>query len=563
MAVRAATRRYSDLPSFLADYQSTLRVGALLLPPGAIDGEPAPEMKIDLAIPLVGRIGPIVAQVVQQLPDGSVALRVPELPPQVAAAVKNIQDAVADLKRWLIETGELSLPAGAMAAEIERLRAQVKELESRPAGPAVATVAIGTSTAAVASPDRVRGLAVPDVSQLPPNATGLLGDRTMRDTFMRIAVARSTGLLTLKLPNGSFKWGFFTKGGVVGWRTEPVDETEVMGVLLFRANQLTKEQLAESLQRMDTTGQRQGEVLIDMGVFGFAQLVMVLQKQAEFVLQRVLALKAGEWAWHELAELPERFVNPPIRVAAMLYRQMKAAAKEMPAEDLAMALRPWLDRYVYFQPGADKVLDEMRLSVEEQQFVKITGSTSYRLRELFTVSNLSRSATAGTMWCLADLGLVEFRDEEATARGEERLARMIADRKAAATLNYFDRLDVHWICTGPEVEAAFQKLIVDFTPDKVAIAGEKHRAAMEKIASSLREAYETLRDDTKRREYRASVIEGPMIVQSAMMLAEKGDMAFMKDGHREALYCYSKAAELVPGNGRYKEGLTRAKAMRP
>ena len=42
MPVRQATRRYADLGSFLAEYPTTLKVGALLLPAGLLDDDPAP-----------------------------------------------------------------------------------------------------------------------------------------------------------------------------------------------------------------------------------------------------------------------------------------------------------------------------------------------------------------------------------------------------------------------------------------------------------------------------------------------------------------------------------------
>lgn len=561
MAVRSATRRYPDVPAFLDDYVRTLRVGAVFLPAGTVEGEPAPEMKIDLVVPPLGRVGPIVTQLLQAMPDGSIALRIDTSPPELATLLANAEKLVADVKASLLAKGEVLPPSAEIAARIAALEAKIAELEARPPQTVVVSGSGGGTPGQATAQAATRGLLLPDVRGMPPVAEGRLGDRSLRDALMEVAVQRATGLLSVEEPDGRRRWGLFAKGGPVGWRAEPIDEAEVLGILLFRANQLSKEQLAESLQRMDATGQRQGECLIEMGVFGFAQLVMLLQKQAEFVLQRVLAIRSGRWTWHPVEALPERYVNPPIRTASLLYRQMKMSAKEMPAEDLATALRPWLDRYVYVRAGADRVLEEMRLSVEEQQFVRIMTATSYRLRELFTVSNLSRSVTGSTVWCFADLGLLEFRDTEAQERSDERLARMVTARKSAIEMNYFDRLDVHWICTREDVRVAFDKVWADFSPERVQAWPEQHRKVGEKISAALKEAYDTLIDDTKRREYRATVIERPMIVQSAFMLAEKGDMAFMKDSAREAIYCYSKAAELVPNDARYREGLHRANQL--
>mgnify|MGYP003337046909 FL=1 len=62
MPVRQATRRYADLASFLREYPSTLGVGALVLSAESLDGEPAPELRVDLVLPMVGRVGPLVGQ---------------------------------------------------------------------------------------------------------------------------------------------------------------------------------------------------------------------------------------------------------------------------------------------------------------------------------------------------------------------------------------------------------------------------------------------------------------------------------------------------------------------
>lgn len=570
MAVRSASRTYPSIVAFLEDWRGTLRMGALSLPPGAVGGDPAPQMKIDLVIPLVGRVGPIDAQVIQSLPDGTVVVRIPEWPDVAQRAFQTVFAAVDELKHHLIATGELAVADTAAASELAALRARVAELERRPvtvvqaAGPgAAAPTGARTSLDADGNVVVERGLPVPDLSGRAPTLSGVLGDRTLRDAMMELALERVTGLLTLQLPDGRVRWGFWQKGGPVGWRAEPIVEDEVLGILMFRANQLTREQLEASLNLMESNGVRQGEALIEMGVLTFAQVVLLLQKQAEFVFQRVIREREGVWSFHVLEELPERFVTPPLRVPSLLFRALRTYARDMAAEELASSLRPWLDKYVYFADGAQRAIDEMKTNAEETAFFKIVSSTSYRLRELFAVSNLPRSATAGMIWTLADLHLVDFREEEAGSRGVERLARVLDDRRRAVTKGtLFEALDLHWICTSVEVEAAWKKLSAEYGPEGAAKWGVENRKAVNDVYEHLRQAYERLRQDKARRDYRASVMERSQIEQSAEMLAKKGDMAVMKENAREALDCFSKATELAPNVPEYQTGLTRARAMR-
>jgi hypothetical protein len=570
MAVRQATRRYPDLVSFLREYPSTLGAGALVLPGDSLDGEPAPELKVDLVLPIVGRVGPLVGQVVATLPDGGVALRIASMPRDVEAGIRQVQGLVQGIQDWLLETGAVVLPAppvvGPSVEELARLRARVSELEARlrageGARPSLAPS--GSSGPVEVDAPRSRGLAVPDFTGVPPALQGDLADRSFRDALMALAVEKQTGIFTFRRPDGRVRWGFWSKGGPVGWRTEPLEEQEVLGVLLFRANSITKEQLAESLALMERTGCRQGEALIEMGLLTFPQLVLLLQKQVDFVLQRVLREHEGTWSFHLLEQLPERYLTPPLRVASILYRALLTHVKEMPAQELASLLRPWLDLYVYLAPGVERTFEEMKLSTEEQQFVQIIQGTSYRLREIFAVSSLSRSQTAAAIWCLHDLALVEFRGEATSTRDDERWTKELLGRKGQCQRgSLFEQLDLHWICTTAEVEAAHRRLLDTWRPDLAARYGEQHRQTLIDINTALDAAREVLANDARRREYRAKIIEKSKIDQSAEMLIRKGEMAIMKASSREALDCYSKALELLPGNGEARAGLARAQSLR-
>ncbi len=569
MAVRSASRTYPTIRSFLEEWGGTLRTGAIVLAADSLGGEPAADMKIDLVLPLVGRVGPVSGQLIQRLADGSAVLRVAEWPVAVYEAVERLAGEADDIRRYLLDRGVVGPPVGGVDPEIEVLRRRVRELESRPATVIQAPPRQGDAPAVNVVRDEdgnvvvERGLVVPDVRHLAPALSGAVGDRSLRDAMMELALERVTGLLTIERPDGTMRWGFWQKGGPAAWRAEPIGEDEVLGILLFRANQLRREQLEESLNIMETNGIRQGEALIEMGVITFAQLVMLLQKQTEFVFQRVLREREGGWTFHVLDALPERFVSPPLRVPSLLFRALRTHVKDMAAEELATTLRPWLDKYVYLAEGAERVISEMKTNAEEQAFFKILTSTSYRLRELFAVSNLSRSATAGMIWTLADLHLVEFLDSEADSRASERMVRVLADRQRAITKGtLFESLDLHWICTTEDVEAAWVTLSAEFGPLSHARWGATNTAQVEQLHSSMQKAYDRLVVEAKRREYRSEIIEKMKIEQSAEMLAKKGDMAVMKESGRESLDCYIKACELMPTVAEYRDGLARARQLR-
>ncbi len=542
MAVRRATRQYNSVVEFLEDHAGPLSQGMVLLPAGTIDGEPAPELKLDLVVPPIGRLGPVVAQVVHRGPDGSVALRVPEWPRSVEGRISDLLTAVDELRDWFIEQGQLVDAKGVPAPPADAAGGPADAEPTRRAG---------------------RGFSVPDLRGVDPDERGGRDPAELRPTLIRFASERRTGIMTFTRPDGQIRYGFWYQGGPVGFRTEPMDEGEVLGVLLYKASQITKEQLRESLDIMQKEGCRQGEAFIQMGIMSFPQLVMVLGKQAEFVFQRTMADTRGDWSFHTLDKLPERFLPSPLKVPAMLFRGLYQRAREMKSDTLYTSLKDYLDRYIYVPDSSARLVPDMRFSMNEGRLIETIQNNSWRLREVYSVSPLSRAMTAAMLRALIDLDFFEFKAEQSDERAQGALQALI-DRKKDQIFkgSHFDVLEVHWICLTEEVEAAYQRLKAEFTPARFRGMSPKAIADISAINQKIDDAREVLGDAHRRREYRKDVIEESKITQSAALLAKQGEMAVLRNDRSHATACFAKAVELVPGVGDYRAGLQRARAMR-
>ncbi len=552
MPVRTATRRWSDLAAFLREYPSTLKVHALTLPGEVFAGdEPAPEMKLDLVLPLVGRVGPVPAQLIARMPDGGAAMRIPEMPTDVREAIARVLGAVDEVRAHLLATGAVVLPGpkadpddalraerDALRAEVERLRATSASTEASPGVTAVAAAEAGAAPVA-------RGFALPSLSGAPIREEGLLAEDGLRGASVRLALSRATGVLVVRARGEDgverTHTGYWSRGGPVGWRTDPLEEQDVLGVLLYRAGRVTREQLEESLARMDARGCRQGEALVDMGVLQYPEMVMLLQKQADHVFQRLLRLRDGTWRFHDLDELPERFLPPPARVLANVYRSLIATAKTTPAEVLASDVKPWLERYPSVSSDVDAVLAEMKASAEEIQFVKLLRQAPRRLREVFSYSNLSRSQTGVTIWALVKCGVLEVHADSASATAA--MARPMIPEVAArgggaaprTSQTAFERLGLHWMATADEVAA---------------IAGR-----VDANDPAAREALATLQDDTRRRAHRASVVGTHAVAEAIRALAARAEAARGRGDIPDARTCLVKALELDPAAAGLRETL--------
>ncbi|MEC8424134.1 MAG: hypothetical protein VX000_10175, partial [Myxococcota bacterium] len=334
--------------------------------------------------------------------------QLPRLEAEAGEAFDAFHASISAVETWLHASGRIARKedaepeaSGAQAdgpdPRVAELEARVAELEAALAAAGTepppadgATPAAATTRPVSESGPKARGFPVPDLSGVEAERQGALDDGTLVACMMQLAGEGATGMITLALDDGRTRYGFWSRGGPVGWRTDPIQENEVLGVLLYKAGQLTKEQLADSVERMEQDGLRQGEALMEMGLVGFSQLTMILGKQCEFVLSRALAERQGRWTFHPLNDLPERFLPSPIRVPSLLFRQEVQRSKQMPSTELADYMRPRIDEYVHFRDDYKPLLREVKFTAAEAKLLTTMQGDTWRTREVLTVSPLSK-----------------------------------------------------------------------------------------------------------------------------------------------------------------------------
>ena len=545
MAARHATYEYTTLAVFLKAYEESISKSSLFLPAGAIDGEVANEFKLDVIVPMIGRQGPIPVQVVHRGPDGSLGLHLPEIPVDVKASFDSLFGFIGDVRDFLVDSQQLigRTEYNDVIRRLAKAETRAKQAEESEGG---------------GNHRRGRGIPIPDVSSIQSTLSGQMSDRSLRDAMVSFAIERSTGLLKIDYPDGGCRYGYWLNGGPVGWRTEPMNEDEVLGVLLYKAEQITKEQVAESLEIMKRQGSRQGEALVEMGVIDFTQLIRVLSKQAEFVLQQVMSDRSGEWSFFVLSRLPEQFMPTPIKVPSIMFRALYSHAREMNTTQLEEKIQANMDRYLSIEPAATHVMDELQLTKKEKGFIEVVVSSSWRLREVFSVSPLGRGQTSAFVWALDELGLLLMNDQEDESRTKARVNDRIQRKKMQLRGTHFDVIEVHWVCMKSDIKDAYNRLKAEFQADRFSNLEPLQVEAIELINARLDEAHAVLENDSTRRKYRGEVIEKDAIINSAEMLGKQGEMAIMRRDRREACGAFAKAAELLPSEPSFRDGLRRA-----
>ena len=417
-----------------------------------------------------------------------------------------------------------------------------------------ATAATAEGAAATASGGTDDGVPVGAA----PLDSGEFTPESWRQVLMKAYRDRFTGVIRVDHPLGT-STVFFEKGGPVQVADDPVVVDETLGVMLVQSGRITEQQFQKSLQEMNRSGKLQGEVLIDMGLLSFPVLVMSLMRQTEMKVLRLYNNAEGSFAMFPLERHKNKYITPPLKVPAALFKMIKNRFGEMTRGALNERQKPYLDHYSRIV--VDFPVDDLQMKKTEQEFLQILGKRSYRLREIYAVSNMGRNPTAIITLTLMDMGILQFQEEEDTTQIIANYHRQFKTKLAVMEeQNHFEKLEVHWSARTSDVEEGYQRLKAKW--DRM---GQAHVLPPEveelrgKVQDEMEKAYNTLRSTSNRQEYRSEVYEKQQIAFSADVFFRQAELLMISERWADVLENTERAVELVPDSRKYQQALEQVR----
>jgi len=375
------------------------------------------------------------------------------------------------------------------------------------------------------------------------------------DFLMDAGKKQWTGLLYID-QGSQRRFAYFDKGAVVAWRSDPVIETEVLGILLYSFKQITEDQLKQSLQLMEEKGIRQGEAFVELGIMNFPQMVTVLSKQVEFILQQVRKKKKGEFFFYE-TNLPEKFLSNKLYYINLLMRDLRAKGSRLGTKALFKNITPNFGKKVFLDSELLPILRFGVFTPQERKTLQLIQSRPVALRELMKVSPLPKTEINSFFWMMNELGAFSFDAPTNRKNVQPKKVQINPDILLNEKIQelekgtYFDLLGLHWICVNADVERQFEA-------EKKRLELLKGRREYALIVSGMQEAYNTLISPENRRDYRTQLFHKKFLKQAALILAQEGEKAISAKNKVLACRCFVQAIDLCPNEAAYKDGLRRA-----
>jgi len=539
------SRTYDDLIAFVEDYRTNLKnLTAMVEVPSPVNvGD---DVTVQVRVPVLQEDVSIQGRVMAPMGDRA-GLQLEGSDPGLA----RLQERYALLGRLvedLLRSGRFKI--------VGEWAEGAAPVDTRPAAPQ------WNPNAKAAPPAAVTSSALPDPYTLgPAERSGDVNFERLTQLMMALYQNQETGVIEFRIGTQR-RLAYVKNGGICQYVSDPISEEYCLGVLLARAGKLTKEQLQESLDTMNQTGEKQGQVLVTMGALTFPQLVMSLMTQVDIITRKMFTETTGTWQYWSLPSLPNTIITPPMKTTAFLFAWYRKRFATLARAEIEAILAPHMEKYAVLRKDVN--WEDMRLKKVEAGLIEILGARSYRFREIYSVSNTGKGTTEQLLGAVLGMGLLDLVDEEDKAQVYDRWTAQLEKKTLfMRDQNPFEVLETHWTSRTPQVEAAYQRMKKEYESfgrgAKLPAEAEKLRIG---ILAKIEEAYEALKSTAIRQETRKKHFEPMQHEFSADLLFKQGEMLIVREKWDDALDNFERAIELRPREGKYRKFRDMAAARR-
>ncbi len=333
---------------------------------------------------------------------------------------------------------------------------------------------------------------------------------------------------------------------------------ECLGNRLVERGLISQQVFDESVARMKSRGELQGEILIAMRAMDEVTIAKALVEQAEEKLLEIFSWKRGHYEFKPAAQLRRGLALPRDRSpSGWLLRGIR---ERMAIETIDYELRSRSSRAVSLADSARDTLQDAELDALSRALLDRVGDAA-SVGALIDADEATRRALYG----LIVTGLVETRSRASRrARASSKERELRAELAAAAErLRQRDDFEVLGLVPGAStdaVEAAFAGVARRSHPDRFKNNSAAVRSLADGVFARFQSAYERLRDPRRRGGYelelrrnerrKARAREEEREIEAEVEFRE-GEALLRSRSYEAALLCFGKALERKHQEGEY------------
>lgn len=388
---------------------------------------------------------------------------------------------------------------------------------------------------------------------------GLAKDYSLADVLIGLQRGLRTGVLTVKGDDAVKK--IYIKNGDMIFAASNHDEDR-LGDILLREGKININQYDQSVIEMKRTNQRQGMALVKLGYLSPDELVKAVHHQVEYIIESIFVLEDSRFEFKDRPLPTEEVITLKLSAANLIYRGIKKIKnpgrieKELPA----------MDRVLCFATDPLDLFQDLRLDESGMKIIScVDGKTS--IKDIISMTQLDGIEVLSTIYALLSVRTIELLEDCAACveipedvtqeihRGKREkidpvTQEMIEDiYHKCERLGHYGVLGVKDHASVSEIKAAYYKAAKKYHPDMhFHLADDSLKNKLSAIFSYVYDAYKTLSDPQKRKEYDKMITIRPAQLREAQDRAraafEEGKERLKKQNYEDAERLFGQAAYL-------------------
>ena len=368
--------------------------------------------------------------------------------------------------------------------------------------------------------------------------TGLLRDYRLSDLLMGIHRAKKTGVLEIR--SGPIQKKSYTTNAnittdakvVFEIRSDPIlkrvyikngeiifsasnQTADRLGEVLIEEGKITQEQYDHSVELLKKTGKRQGTILVELGYLKPQELFWAVRHQVEKIILSLFNLKDGVFHFKEGPLPSEEVITLKLSAANLVFKGITSINDK----DYMEGFLPSLDAVLCPSPDPLDLFQDIRLDDFDRQILLLIDGKS-KIKDILPLSPSNEFDTLKTIYGLLSTRIIldkkeiepeveheiELVNTEAIGEQSVEVPQEVIDRiedmyKQYKSLGYYRVLGIKEWASNDEIKKAYFRTAKEFHPDRHLYLTEEMKDKLNSIFVYITNAYSTLIDPQKRKEY--------------------------------------------------------------
>ncbi len=376
--------------------------------------------------------------------------------------------------------------------------------------------------------------------------------------FRDLLAQRATGCLSLR--QGRTKKAVFLQDGAVLFvLSNQLGET--LGRSLLARGVIAEETYRSALEAMRTEGRKMGELLVAAGALAPAAAAEAIRENILAKALEVFSWREGEFQLAPFQKPPAPLPGAPFELARILFQ---GVCERLPYERIGGALAAHSGWGLTARGDLSALAGSLPLEKADLQLLRLLGGVRGKtLGEV--LRGVAGEREVRLLYYLLLQGLLGLvgsglpRGEELPGGDRERVRRARNRLAATRNRNHFQILEVATSATDEKVRDAYLQRAREVHPDVLGPQDpEELRRLYGELFQAVHGAYEALKTETLRRDYRAFLEEGSRSaatdgarVLEAETLFQEGRALLARRQWDGAAAALRRALDLIPGEGEY------------